>query len=69
MSVAKNVSIRWITVVSPELPHSTQLVLEPLAFSPAAAYQRELYKAKIPATAFAVDDVDAEYARLQELHV
>lgn len=60
---------RWITVVSPELPHGPELVLEPTAFPPAKTFQSELYSAKIPVTALAVDDVQAEYERLQALNV
>lgn len=55
---------RWITVVSPEERDGTELVLEPLGFEPARDYQRALYQAGIPLTAFQVDDVDAEHKRL-----
>lgn len=55
---------RWLTVVSPEDPDGTQLVLEPNAHPAAAKYQRALYQSAIPLTSFAVDDVQAEYERL-----
>ena len=55
---------RWLTVVSPEEPDNTEVVLEPMAFAPARVYQQELFKAGIPVTAFLVDDVQAEYDRL-----
>lgn len=57
---------RWLTVVSQEEPDGTQLALEPTAFAPAQTYQNALHSAGIPATAFAVDDIDAEYDRLKE---
>jgi predicted enzyme related to lactoylglutathione lyase len=60
---------RWLTVVSPEEPDATEIVLEPMAFPPARVFQSELYKAGIPATAFLVDDVEKEHARLTALGV
>ena len=55
---------RWLTVVSADEPEGTELVLEPNAFAPAVTYQKALFDAGIPFTAFAVDDVEAEYKRL-----
>jgi predicted enzyme related to lactoylglutathione lyase len=60
---------RWLTVVSPDEPDGTQLVLEPNANPAAAAYQRALFESGIPLTAFAVDDIEKEYQRLRELGV
>lgn len=60
---------RWLTVVSPEDPDGTELVLEPMGFAPARDYQKALYEAGIPLTAFQVDDVDGEYDRLKNLGV
>ena len=57
---------RWLTVVSPDEPDGTQLVLEPNAGEAAGTYQRALYKSGIPITAFAVDDIDVEFRRLKE---
>jgi predicted enzyme related to lactoylglutathione lyase len=56
---------RWLTVVSKEEPDGTELVLEPMAFAPARTYQQALHQAGIPLTAFLVDDVETEYARLK----
>ncbi|MFQ6006806.1 MAG: VOC family protein [Woeseia sp.] len=56
---------RWLTVVSPEEPDAAQLLLEPNAHSASENYQRALFDAGIPLTSFAVDDVDAEYERLE----
>ena len=56
---------RWLTVVSPEAPDSVELLLEPNAHPAAQAYQQALVADGIPATSFAVDDVQAEYERLR----
>jgi predicted enzyme related to lactoylglutathione lyase len=56
---------RWLTVVSPEDPDGTQLVLEPNAFPASATYQRALFDAGIPLTSLEVDDVEQEYDRLE----
>lgn len=55
---------RWLTVVSPEGHDDVELALEPLGFEPAKAYYAALFEAGIPATAFVVDDVQAEFDRL-----
>jgi len=64
---AKNVpagGARWLTVTSPAGPEGVELLLEPRGFDAAKTYYAALYAAGIPCTAFAVDDLDAEYARL-----
>jgi catechol 2,3-dioxygenase-like lactoylglutathione lyase family enzyme len=55
---------RWITVVSPEGPDDVELVLEPNANPAAKSYQEALFAQGIPLTAFAVDDMAAEFGRL-----
>ncbi len=60
---------RWLTVVSPEAPDGTQLTLEPNANPAAATYQKALFEAGIPLTAFAVDDIQEEFRRLKDLGV
>jgi catechol 2,3-dioxygenase-like lactoylglutathione lyase family enzyme len=61
---------RWITVVSPEDPDGTELLLEPNADYPAMKALREaLLKDGIPFTAFQVDDVQQEYDRMRNLGV
>ena len=59
---------KWLTVVSPEEPEGTQLVLEPNnAYNPAAkAYQQEIFRQGIPAANFFVADVQKEYERLKQ---
>ena len=60
---------RWLTVVSPEDPNGGELLLEPLEFSPAKAFQAELRKAGIPFTQFAAADVQNSYERMTRLGV
>ena len=55
---------RWLTVVSPENLGDVELLLEPTGFPPSKVYQRALFDAGIPLTAFAVDDVKKEHERL-----
>jgi len=55
---------RWLTVVSPDDPDGTELVLEPNANPASKAFQEALVEQGIPLTAFAVDDLQAEYERL-----
>jgi glyoxylase I family protein len=57
---------RWITVVSPDDPDDLELVLEPNANPAGKIFQQALFEQGIPATAFEVDDLDAEFARLRE---
>ncbi len=59
-------TFRWLTVTSPEGTDAIELVLEPMAFPPARVFQKALYDAGIPATAFMSADIAAEYARLSE---
>jgi catechol 2,3-dioxygenase-like lactoylglutathione lyase family enzyme len=61
---------RWLTVVSPEEPNGTELLLEPNAGYPAMkALKESLVRDGIPYTAFEVDDIQEEYARLKNLGV
>ena len=58
---------KWLTVVSPENPDGTELVLEPNAeYPPMQALKEALVRDGIPFTAFEVADVDAEYRRLSK---
>jgi Lactoylglutathione lyase and related lyases len=60
---------RWLTVVSPEGPQGPELLLEPMGFPPAKVFQKQLFDAGIPATMFAVDDVQKEFERMESLGV
>lgn len=55
---------RWLTVVSPEAPDGVELLLEPDQHPAAGPYKQALVADGIPFTSFAVDDVNAEHARL-----
>jgi catechol 2,3-dioxygenase-like lactoylglutathione lyase family enzyme len=62
--------VRWITVVSPEEPNGTELLLEPNAGYPAMkAFKESLVKDGIPFTAFQVGDIQQEYERMRNLGV
>ncbi len=60
---------RWLTVVSPENPDGTELLLEPDGHPAVKPYTMALVADGIPATSFAVDDVHAEFDRLRALGV
>lgn len=60
---------RWLTVVSPDEPDGTELVLEPDTHPAVRPYKEALVADGIPATSFAVDDAHAEFKRLRELGV
>jgi catechol 2,3-dioxygenase-like lactoylglutathione lyase family enzyme len=60
---------RWITVVSPEDPDGTELVLEPDGHPAVKPFKAALVADGIPFTSFAVDDVRAEFDRLRGLGV
>jgi RNA polymerase sigma factor (sigma-70 family) len=60
---------RRLTVVSPNAPEGTELVIEPLSFPPAKTFQAAVRQAGLPLTAFAAGDVRKEYERLKGLGV
>ncbi|XVS67886.1 VOC family protein [Actinosynnema sp. CA-299493] len=60
---------RWLTVVSPDDPEGTELLLEPSGHPAVQPYKDALVADGIPATAFAVDDVRAEFDRMRGLGV
>ncbi|MFF4163613.1 VOC family protein [Streptomyces sp. NPDC001741] len=60
---------RWLTVVSPEDPDGTELLLEPDGHPAVKPYKTALVRDGIPAASFAVDDVTAEFERLRALGV
>ena len=59
----------WLTVVSPEDPDGTELLLEPDQHPAAKPFKEALVADGIPYTAFASDDVRAEFERLRGLGV
>ena len=58
-------SASWLTVVSPEQPDGTELLLEPSDHPAVRPYKKALVEDGIPATSFVVDDVQAEFDRLR----
>ncbi|MGA8943617.1 MAG: VOC family protein [Thermoactinomyces sp.] len=57
---------RWLTLVSPEDPDGTELLLEPNDHPAAREYQKKIFAEGIPATMFGVEDIHKEYKRLLE---
>jgi catechol 2,3-dioxygenase-like lactoylglutathione lyase family enzyme len=55
---------RWLTLVSPDDPDGTELLLEPNDHPAAREYQKKIFADGIPATMFGVEDVHGEYERL-----
>ena len=60
---------KWLTVVSPEDPDGTELLLEPNENPVAQQYQQGILDQGIPAASFGVTDIDTEYERLKSLGV
>ena len=60
---------KWLTVVSPEEPGGTQLLLEPNDNPAARTFQQALLQQGIPAASFAVEDIQKEYERMKKLGV
>lgn len=57
---------RWLTVVAPDDPNGTELLLEPNDNPAARTYQEAIFAQGIPLAAFVVDDIHAEYERLTQ---
>ena len=60
---------RWLTVVSPDDPEGTELLLEPSDNLAAQTYQKTVFEQGIPLTAFATDDIQKESVRMKKLGV
>jgi catechol 2,3-dioxygenase-like lactoylglutathione lyase family enzyme len=60
---------KWLTVVSPDEPDGTELLLEPDGHPAVKPFKQALVEDGIPFTSFAVDDVHAEFERLRALGV
>ncbi len=60
---------RWLTVVSPEDPDGTELLLEPNGNPVSQAYQKGILEQNIPAASFGVSDIRDEHERLKSLGV
>lgn len=59
----------WLTVVSPDAPDGTELLLEPAGHPAVKAYRDALNEDGIPLAQFVVDSVADEHARLTGLGV
>lgn len=57
---------RWLTVVSPEDPRGTELLLEPSGHPAAKPFRQALVEDGIPLVSFKVDSLDAEFKRLRD---
>jgi catechol 2,3-dioxygenase-like lactoylglutathione lyase family enzyme len=64
---------KWLTVVSPDEPDGTELLLEPdknPTIDPATKrFKKILFDSGIPFTSFAVDDIEKEYQRMKRMGV
>lgn len=60
---------RWLTVAAGDGPDAMQVSLEPDQHPAAQAYKQGLMADGIPMTSFAVEDIEAETARLKALGV
>jgi predicted enzyme related to lactoylglutathione lyase len=60
---------KWLTVVSPEEPDGTELLLEPSDNPATKTFKKAIFEQGIPLTAFAVEDIQKEYERLKKLGV
>jgi predicted enzyme related to lactoylglutathione lyase len=54
----------WLTVVSPDSPEGPELLLEPSSHPAVKPYRDALVEDGIPLAQFAVDNLEAEHARL-----
>ena len=60
---------KWLTVVSPDDPDGTELLLEPNDNPVAQEFQKGIFDQGIPAASFSVMDSRAEYEKLRLLGV
>jgi predicted enzyme related to lactoylglutathione lyase len=60
---------RWLTVKSPDGVMGVELVLEPMSFPPGRTYQKALFDAGKPATAFSTKDIQTDVTRLKAMGV
>jgi catechol 2,3-dioxygenase-like lactoylglutathione lyase family enzyme len=56
---------RWLTVVAPDQPDGTELLLEPDGHPAVRPFKAALVADGIPFTSFSVDDVSGEVERLK----
>jgi predicted enzyme related to lactoylglutathione lyase len=62
-------AFKWLTVVSPDDPDGSEMLLEPNDNPAAKAYQEALFSQGIASRVFDVQDVHQEYERLKAMGV
>jgi predicted enzyme related to lactoylglutathione lyase len=60
---------KFLTVVSPEEPDGTELLLEPSENPATQVFKKALVEQGIPLATFFVDDIQKEYERMKKLGV
>jgi catechol 2,3-dioxygenase-like lactoylglutathione lyase family enzyme len=60
---------RFLTVVSPEQPDGTELLLEPNDNPIGSTFQKGLYESGLPVIVFGTTNIDADYQRMTQLGV
>ena len=60
---------KWLTVVSPQEPEGTQLLLEPSDNPATKAFKKSVFEQGISVASFQVDDIQKEYIRMKKLGV
>jgi len=60
---------KWLTVVSPEAPEGTELLLEPSDNPATKTFKKAIFEQGIAAMSFGVDELQKEYERLKKLGV
>lgn len=60
---------KFLTVVSPEEPDGTELLLEPSENPATQAFKKALVELGIPLATFFVEDIQKEYERMKKLGV
>jgi catechol 2,3-dioxygenase-like lactoylglutathione lyase family enzyme len=60
---------KWLTVISPEDPDGSELVLEPDINLATKNFKKAFYELGIPQTAFSVEDIQKEHERLTKMGV
>src|SRR5215470_18772666 len=62
-------AFKFLTVVSPEEPGGTELLLEPSDNPATQAFKKAVFEQGIPLATFFVEDIRQEYERMKKLGV
>jgi len=60
---------KFLTVVSPEEPDGTELLLEPSENPATQAFKKAVFEQGIPLATFFVEDIQKEFVRMKKLGV